>query len=282
MESLYRVHTRDHVDDVQMTRFQKYVTKSGEWTLEPKMGKDTHYIGTDVYCNKHSADCALMAAGASVEACDQIFLMYSCDSVFAAIRPPGHHADQNHIQGFCFFNNAAIAAKHLRERLELKKVVIFDWDVHFGDGTSKIFYEDDSVLYISLHRFDDGKFYPGIVGAPVNIGAGKGEGFNINFGFNVPGNDINDLDYIYACSQFLFPLIKEFNPEAIIISCGFDCAAGDQIGRAGVTTLGFSWMTYGLMQICPKIISLLEGGYNLKALALSSEAVLETLFVNND
>ena len=90
------------------------------------------------------------------------------------------------------------------------------------------------------------------------------------------------MDYVYACQELLFPIIREFGPEAIIISCGFDCAYGDQIGRAGITPLGFSWMTYGLMKICGKVISLLEGGYNLNALAVSSEAVLETLFANND
>ena len=95
-----------------------------------------------------------MAAGASIESCDKIFMFYQCDSVFAAIRPPGHHADESNISGFCFFNNAAIAARHLRDEIGLSKVVIFDWDIHFGDGTSKIFYEDDQVLYISLHRYD--------------------------------------------------------------------------------------------------------------------------------
>ena len=97
-----------------------------------------------------------MAAGASIQACDMIFNFKQCDSVFAAIRPPGHHAEENKVSGFCVFNNAAIAARYLLNKCGLKKVCIFDWDVHVGDGTSQIFYEDDSVLYISMHRYDSG------------------------------------------------------------------------------------------------------------------------------
>lgn len=117
-------------------------------------GTEVNYLEYDVYANRYSYECALMAAGGSVEACDAIFKRKECQSVFAAIRPPGHHAEAGKVQGFCFFNNAAVAARHLQEECGIKKVCIFDWDVHCGDGTSKIFYEDDSVLYISIHRYD--------------------------------------------------------------------------------------------------------------------------------
>jgi len=120
-----------------------------------------------------------MAAGASIEACNAIFKSKECQSVFAAIRPPGHHAEASKVQGFCFLNNAAIAARHVQKECGIQRVCIFDWDVHCGDGTSKIFYDDDSVLYVSMHRYDKGSFYPARRGNPKHLGSGKGFGFNI-------------------------------------------------------------------------------------------------------
>ncbi|TNV78176.1 hypothetical protein FGO68_gene13176 [Halteria grandinella] len=284
IDQLLRVHTKEHIAKVDATKYSEYVKQNGEKEVKPTQGKHVQYLTSDTYCNKHTADCALMAAGASVECCDKMFMYYQCDSVFAAIRPPGHHADEGNIQGFCFFNNAAVAAQHLIDEYGLKKVLIFDWDVHFGDGTSKIFYKSDQVLYVSIHRYDQGQFYPGEVGSPKYIGEGKGEGYNINFGYDWTRSEskVGDMEFIYACQSILFPIIKEFGPEAIIISCGFDSAEGDQVGQAGVSPAGFAWMTYGLMKNCEKVIALLEGGYNLKSLAVSSESVLETLFVNKE
>ena len=132
-----------------------------------------------MYGNRYSYECALMAAGASIEACNAIFKRKECQSVFAAIRPPGHHAEASKVQGFCFLNNAAIAARHVQKECGIQRVCIFDWDVHCGDGTSKIFYDDDSVLYVSMHRYDKGSFYPARRGNPKHLGSGKGFGFNI-------------------------------------------------------------------------------------------------------
>ena len=112
---------------------------------ELKQGKECNYLGPDSYVNKFSYECALMAAGASVECCKSIFKSGTCDSAFAAIRPPGHHSNSNHVGGFCFFNNVALAAKYLQDECGIKKVTIFDWDAHCGDGTLKIFIEDDTV-----------------------------------------------------------------------------------------------------------------------------------------
>jgi histone deacetylase 6 len=115
----------------------------------------------------------------------------------------------------------------------MKKICIFDWDVHVGDGTSNIFYEDNSVLYLSIHRFDNGGFYPGPAGKHTKVGEGKGRGYNVHFPFNVEKSmktTIGDLDYIYACETIFFPIIKEFNPDLLIISAGFDSAHGDPLG----------------------------------------------------
>jgi acetoin utilization deacetylase AcuC-like enzyme len=128
----------------------------------------------------------------------------------------------------------AIAAKYAQKVLGKQKICIFDWDVHCGDGTSNIFYEDDSVLYISLHRYDDGYFYPGAIGNPNLVGNKEGYGYNIQFGFHTrderKNGVVGDIDYMYACETLLFPIIREFKPELILVSCGFDSAHGDPLG----------------------------------------------------
>ena len=144
-------------------------------------------------------------------------------------------------------------------------------------------YEDPSILYISIHRFDNGKFYPGQAGAATRIGEGAGKGYNIHFPFNVNQNQkpiIGDKDYIYACESVLFPIIREFNPDLMIISAGFDSALGDPLGGIGVSPVGFAYMTWKLRNICQKTAVILEGGYDLAALERSSEAVVRTLLVN--
>lgn len=166
-------------------------------------------------------------------------------------------------------------------------MVIFDWDVHVGDGTSNVFYNDDSVLYISIHRFDMGKFFPGPLGKLEMIGEGNGKGYNIHFPFNLPklkpGEEhdksqiIGDKDYIYVCETLFFPIIREFAPDLIIISAGFDSAKGDPIGHIEVSPMGYAYMTQGLRNIQKCIAVVLEGGYSLEALECSSEAVIKTL-----
>lgn len=203
------------------------------------------------------------------------------------MRPPGHHAHCSAIGGFCFFNNVAVAARVAQKEFNKRKVCIFDWDIHVGDGTSNVFYNDDTVLYISIHRFDMGKFFPGPKGKLEMIGECKGKGYNIQFPFNMPQknkddadenqNVIGDMDYIFVCENFLFPIIREFGPDMIIISAGFDSAKGDPLGEIAVTPVGYAWMTQGLRNIQSCIAVVLEGGYSLEALEVSSEAVIKVL-----
>ena len=164
MKHVEKLHKPAMIKEAEESKYNSKLIRKGKEVI--KEDGEVSYIGQDVYTNKYSHDCALMAAGASVEACRQVFQEKSVDTVFAAIRPPGHHADCEKIQGFCFFNNVAIAAKYLQDECGKKKICIFDWDVHCGDGTAQLFYEDDSVLYISMHRYDDGSFYPGRIGGP--------------------------------------------------------------------------------------------------------------------
>jgi histone deacetylase 6 len=177
----------------------------------------------------------------------------------------------------------AVAARYLQNKLGVKKVCIFDWDIHCGDGTQDIFYEDDTVLYVSMHRYDDNSFYPGDHKAsPKLFGKGKGYGYNWSFGYNTPDTKVGDLDYIYACHNFLFPKIAAFEPEVILISSGFDSALNDPLGGISLTPIGYAWMTHGLVKICPKVITVLEGGYHLENLSKCSEAVLLALHLHPD
>ena len=211
--------------------------------------------------------------------------MTPVDTAFAIVRPPGHHAHCSDIGGFCFFNNVGVAARVAQKQYNKKKVVIFDWDVHVGDGTANVFYDDDSVLYISIHRYDMGKFFPGPLGNHDMIGKGAGKGYNIQFPFNLPHqqkgqeqqNNIGDNDYIFACESLFFPIIREFKPDLIIISAGFDSAKGDPLGGIEVSPIGYAYMTQGLRKIQPCLAVVLEGGYSLEALEVSSEAVIKTL-----
>ncbi|CDW84780.1 histone deacetylase family protein [Stylonychia lemnae] len=270
-------HQQKLIDEVNNSVFNQRKLKKGDKIM--KSEREIHNLDPDVYANKYSKECAYLAAGATVEACRAVFSPdKQVDSAFACVRPPGHHATCNRAQGFCFFNNVAIASNYLISKLGFKKICIFDWDIHCGDGTSQLFYENSSILYISIHKYNNGQFYPGKDGSPDLIGKDQGKGFNINFGFSASyTTQVGDEDYIYACSDLLFPIIQEYNPEAILISCGFDSAKGDPLGGINVTPIGYSWMTFGLMKICPNIVVVLEGGYNLKALAHCSESVIETL-----
>jgi histone deacetylase 6 len=206
----------------------------------------------------------------------------SLHSAFALVRPPGHHASCGAARGFCFFNNVAVAAKvAIRDNPHINKVAIFDWDVHYGDGTSEVFYSDPNVLYCSIHRYDNGTFYPvNTQGNFDKIGEGAGTGFNIQFPFNKePNEDVGDNEYIFAFETVFYPRIRQFDPDLIIISAGFDCAKGDPLGGVQVSPGGFAYMTQRLRTINPRVAVVLEGGYGLESNARSAMAVIRTLLI---
>ena len=190
----------------------------------------------DTYYNKDTLRAANLAANGVKTAVDEIF-EGKIHRAYAVVRPPGHHAaaDNDRISGFCIYNNVAVAAKYAIKKYGLKRILIFDWDVHHGDSTSRFFYEDSSILYISPHRFDNGNFYPGKYGDLNNIGEGEGKGLNINFPWDLPHPyvTVGDHEYIYVMERFFLPIIKEFNPEIVFISAGFDSARGDPFRRIG-------------------------------------------------
>ncbi|XP_041638627.1 histone deacetylase 7-like isoform X2 [Cheilinus undulatus] len=199
---------------------------------------------------------------------------------FAVVRPPGHHASHSSPLGFCFFNSVAIAAKQLQHKLNVSKILIVDWDVHHGNGTQEAFYNDPSVLYISLHRFDEGNFFPGS-GHPSEVGAGAGEGFNVNVGWTGGLNPpMGDAEYLAAFRAVVMPIAHEFSPDVVLVSAGFDAVEGhsSSLGGYKVTAKCFGFLTRQLMSLAGgRVVLALEGGHDLKAICDASEACVSAL-----
>jgi acetoin utilization deacetylase AcuC-like enzyme len=219
----------------------------------------------DVGICHESFDIALLAAGGTLELADQV-MHGKIKNGFALLRPPGHHAEQNQALGFCLFNNIAILAKYLQKQYGLDKILILDWDVHHGNGTQHSFYEDPSVLYVSLHQYP---FYPG-TGAANETGEGRGKGTTLNC--PMPAG-AGDKDYENAFTEKILPKVRLFKPEAILISAGFDAHAEDPLAHICLSTEFFGWMSERMVEIADqfsngRLISLLEGGYNLQVLPL--------------
>nr|XP_033786835.1 histone deacetylase 4-like [Geotrypetes seraphini] len=202
---------------------------------------------------------------------------------FAVVRPPGHHAEESTAMGFCFFNSVAITAKYLRDKLNIGKILIVDLDVHHGNGTQQAFYADPSILYISLHRYDEGNFFPGS-GAPDEVGSGLGEGFNVNIawtgGLNPP---MGNAEYLAAFRTIVMPIANEFVPEIVLVSAGFDAVEGHDppLGGYKVTAKCFGHLIEQLMHLANgRIVLALEGGHDLTAICDASEACVNALLGN--
>ncbi|CAA2970710.1 histone deacetylase 15 [Olea europaea subsp. europaea] len=215
------------------------------------------YFTPDTYANQYSARAARLAAGLCADLASAIYSR-SAKNGFALVRPPGHHAGVKQSMGFCLHNNAAIAAC-AAQVAGAKKVLIIDWDVHHGNGTQEIFEKNKSVLYISLHRHEGGKFYPG-TGAANQVGTNGAEGYCVNVPWSRGG--VGDNDYMFAFQHAVLPIASEFAPDFTIISAGFDAARGDPLGCCDVTPAGYAQMT----QMCSalsggKLLVILEGGF---------------------
>jgi acetoin utilization deacetylase AcuC-like enzyme len=228
-------------------------------------------IDEDTVMSPGTLEAALRGAGGAVRAVDEVMLGHVANA-FVAMRPPGHHAERVRAMGFCFFNNAAIAARHAQQRYGAERVAIMDWDVHHGNGTQDIFWSDPSVLYASTHEMP---LYPGtgalsergehdtIVNAPLAAGDG-GEVFREAF------------------EAAVLPRIDAFQPDLIVISAGFDAHWRDPLASLNLTEADFAWATQRLMDLADRhaggrVVSLLEGGYDLEGLAKSTAAHVNAL-----
>jgi acetoin utilization deacetylase AcuC-like enzyme len=223
---------------------------------------------------KDSLAVALLAAGGTLSAVDAVFES-KANNVFCAVRPPGHHARPAVGMGFCVFNNAAIAARYAQKKHKIGKVLIVDWDVHHGNGTQDIFYEDGSVFYFSTHQ---SPWYPG-TGRADETGAGKGKGSTLNCPFSAGAGE---KEIIGAFTDKLVPAANAFKPELVIISAGFDSRVGDPLGGFVLTDADFRELTKIMMTIADehaggRVVSVLEGGYSLQGLASAATAHVRTL-----
>ncbi|KFY58770.1 hypothetical protein V496_05973 [Pseudogymnoascus sp. VKM F-4515 (FW-2607)] len=241
-------------------------------------GRKSLYVGNYTY------EAALIAAGGAIETCKNV-VAGTVKNAIAVIRPPGHHAESDEALGFCMFNNVPVAARVCQADFPetCRKILILDWDVHHGNGIQNIFYDDPNVLYISLHVYIDGSFYPGFPDDPSvpdgglgNVGAGPGSGRNVNIPWHAQG--MGDGEYLGAFQRIVMPIAQEFDPDLVIVSAGFDAADGDELGRCFVSPACYAHMTHMLMSLADgKVAVCLEGGYNLKAISRSALAVAKTL-----
>ncbi|XP_076349298.1 histone deacetylase 5-like isoform X2 [Tachypleus tridentatus] len=244
-------------------------------------------IGVDfdtVWNELHTADAAWMAAGCVTELSFKV-ATGEVKNGFAVVRPPGHHAESQQAMGFCYFNSLAIAARQLQQKLKLEKILIVDWDIHHGNGLQQIFYNDPQVLYISLHRHDDGNFFPG-TGGLEEVGTGDGIGYNVNIPWAGGLNpSLGDAEYIAAFRTIVMPIAEEFNPEIVLVAAGFDAAQGHphQLGGYTVSPACFGYLTKQLMQLAKgKLVMALEGGYDLTAVCDCSQVCVSTLLGENN
>ena len=245
-EDLLRIHSPEHVARIAATAGQPFNS------LDPDTG-----------ASARSYEAALLAAGAVVEATRQVAAKVAGNG-FALVRPPGHHAERDRTKGFCLFNNVAVAAAFALDELSLRRVLIVDWDLHHGNGTQNSFYRDDRVLYFSTHMFP---YFPGS-GTLSENGAGHGEGYTVN----VPlSGGQNDAAYAAIFNQVLVPVARQYEPELILVSAGYDIYHGDPLGTMAVSEAGFAYLTRVVgelaSELCEgRLVLSLEGGYSLQGL----------------
>lgn len=243
-------------------------------TVKNAWSEGDYSLTPDTPISEDSFKVALLAVGGVLTGIDRI-MAGEIRNGMAIVRPPGHHATPDQPMGFCLFNNIAIGARHIQKKHGLKKVLIVDWDLHHGNGTQEAFYDDPSVLYFSTHQYPH---YPGS-GSFHETGEGKGEGFTINAPMRA-GTPPDE--FMKKFRDALYKRALEFSPEFILISAGFDAHKDDPLGELLLTEDSYAEMTNIVMDIADscckgRVLSALEGGYNLNALALSVEAHLKAM-----
>ncbi len=257
-KELYLNHSSSLVKEVAATSGQAFGSLEADTTTSPE-----------------SYNAACLAVGALVKGVD-LLMGDEVDNCFALVRPPGHHAEKKSSMGFCLFNNVAIAASYAMKKHNIERIMIIDWDLHHGNGTQTSFFETNKILYVSTHQYP---FYPG-TGSVQEIGRGKGEGYTINI--PLPGGQ-GDKEYAAIFNKIVVPLGRQYKPQLIFVSSGFDIYHGDPLGSMQVTSKGFGYMTKVIVdlaeEVCEgRVLVTLEGGYNLTGQRDGALAVLSELY----
>ncbi len=244
--------------------------------IREKSEKGGGFFTLDTSVNEFTYEAALLAAGGGIMAVDRV-VEGVCTNAFVLCRPPGHHAETARAFGFCFINNIAVAAHHLTSECGIKRILILDYDAHHGNGTQDAFYDRDDVLYIGMHQ-DGRTLFPGS-GFPDEIGSGKGRGYNVNLAM-YPG--AGDASYNLAFDEIIEPIADSFMPEIVLVSAGFDAHFEDPLTNLGLTTAGLAMINSRIKNIADKhsrgrIVTFLEGGYNLTAMGRGSLNLVEVM-----
>lgn len=259
---------RATMDELALVHSPVYITRIAAAAGQSRM------LDPDTYMSPDSYDVACHAAGAMLDLVDRV-MGGKLDNAFAAVRPPGHHAESDHAMGFCLFNNIAVAAAYALERHRLSRVLIIDWDVHHGNGTQQMFWDEPRVLFVSLHQYP---FYPG-TGAVDETGGRKAAGHTVNVPLE---GGCGDAEYAAAFRRVVRPVADAFAPELVLVSAGFDAHASDPLGGMRVSDDGFDAMACEVLDIAGtyaggRCIAVLEGGYDLDVLERCVAIVLKRM-----
>lgn len=256
-EEIEYIHDKSYIESVEKTK-----------------GQEPIYLDPDTVACGDTWMAAKLAAGATLTLIEDV-VKGDFKNAFAFVRPPGHHAERNRAMGFCFFNNIAIGARYAVKNLGLERVAIVDFDVHHGNGTQHAFYEDGNIFFTSVHR---SHFYPG-TGLASETGEGEGRGATLNIPLEYGADD--DV-YKKVFDGKIIPAVRNFGPQLILVSAGFDPHYRDPLGGMKMTTGGFAWIGKQLAALAGecckgKHVYVLEGGYDLRAIRESTEKVLEAM-----
>ena len=284
-DELQLVHTQEHTWRYGTTSLaRKELNLSSKFIVLPcgGVGVDNGIDIDTVWNEQDTVNAARMAVGCTIDLSIEVATR-RLQNGFAIVRPPGHHAQKDLAMAFCYFNSVAIAARKLQELKLVKKILIVDWDVHHCNGTQNIFYSDSSVLVISVHRYDDGNFFPG-TGGIEETGENEGKGYTVNIGFNgALDPPMGDAEYLAVFRTIVMPIAQQYNPDFVFVSCGFSAAMGhpSTLGGYNVTPQCYAYLTYMLSQLADgKLVMVLEGGFEEKSLCHSTEACIQTLLGN--
>ncbi|KAH9412669.1 histone deacetylase [Dermatophagoides pteronyssinus] len=265
-------------NEIQLVHSSEYIRRIEQICslMDPEQLEQESSKFDAVYFTPSSYDCALYASGSVLELCDSL-MSGRIRNGMAIVRPPGHHAMNSEACGYCIFNNVAIAARYCQEKYHLKRILIIDWDVHHGQATQQTFYKDPNVFYVSIHRYEQGSFWPELIESNYNFcGESSGRGFNMNIPLNQTG--LTDTDYLSIWHNLLLPVFYEFDPELILVSAGYDSAIGCPEGEMLLTPAVYSHFTHYLMGLADgKLGIILEGGYCIESLADSVVCTVQTL-----